>query len=256
MDERKSPAGGPGGGKWTQNNCTSSDGRAQGSFDVDRVRELAKGRWDGILPAMGLDPACLTGRHGPCPFCGGKDRWRFDDRGGSGSGICAQCGGYSDGFALVAKVRGIDPVRDFPEIVKLVAEADGAQPETDITPRSRGAARPVPARPTPQPGNDNQTRARLLATWRASIPLDHPDAELGRRYLEWRGLGAILADLPGPDVMRFTPALSFWRDGRAVEKFPALLALVRGPGGGAVSIHRSYLAADGRGKAPVPDPKN
>ncbi|MDI5829610.1 hypothetical protein MJN51_36035, partial [Salmonella enterica subsp. enterica serovar Kentucky] len=30
-------------------------------------------------------------RHAPCPACGGKDRFRFDDN-GRGSFICNQCG--------------------------------------------------------------------------------------------------------------------------------------------------------------------
>ena len=25
------------------------------------------------------------GKHGPCPMCGSSDRYRFDDKGGSGS---------------------------------------------------------------------------------------------------------------------------------------------------------------------------
>ena len=29
---------------------------------------------------------------GTCPMCGGKDRFRFDDKGGRGTWICSQCG--------------------------------------------------------------------------------------------------------------------------------------------------------------------
>ena len=34
----------------------------------------AFGRWEGILLALGVDPVFLKKTHGPCPFCGGKDR--------------------------------------------------------------------------------------------------------------------------------------------------------------------------------------
>ena len=39
---------------------------------VDRAR----GRWREILPRLGLEPQFLVKKHGPCPLCGGKDRFR------------------------------------------------------------------------------------------------------------------------------------------------------------------------------------
>ena len=54
----------------------------------------ALGRWSDLLTALGgLEPAQLNGRHQPCPLCGGRDRYRFDDMAGSGSWFCNQCGG-------------------------------------------------------------------------------------------------------------------------------------------------------------------
>ena len=45
----------------------------------------ALGRWSDLLAALGgLEPAQLNGRHQPCPLCGGRDRYRFDDLQGSG----------------------------------------------------------------------------------------------------------------------------------------------------------------------------
>jgi hypothetical protein len=54
--------------------------------------ERARGRWREILPQLGVETRFLTNQHGPCPICGGKDRFRFDDRDGSGSYYCNQCG--------------------------------------------------------------------------------------------------------------------------------------------------------------------
>ena len=45
------------------------------------VKIAAHGRWPEILAALGIDPAALRNRHGPCPGCGGRDRFRFDDNG-------------------------------------------------------------------------------------------------------------------------------------------------------------------------------
>lgn len=41
--------------------------------------ERARGRWREILPQLGIDTSYLRTRHGPCPLCGGKDRFRWDD---------------------------------------------------------------------------------------------------------------------------------------------------------------------------------
>ena len=61
---------------------------------MNRVTDLAKGQWPSILGALaGLTPEQLTDKHQPCPLCGGKDRYRFDDQDGNGSWFCNQCGG-------------------------------------------------------------------------------------------------------------------------------------------------------------------
>ena len=46
--------------------------------NLPTTKERAVGRWKSILPAFGVTPQQLTGKHGPCPLCGGKDRFRFD----------------------------------------------------------------------------------------------------------------------------------------------------------------------------------
>ena len=44
------------------------------------LADRARGRWAAILPQLGVSPSALTGKHGPCPLCGGRDRFRFDDK--------------------------------------------------------------------------------------------------------------------------------------------------------------------------------
>ena len=58
-----------------------------------------------MLPTMGVDARFLTGRHGPCPVCGGTDRFRWDDKDGTGSFFCSGCG-PGDGFMLAERVTG------------------------------------------------------------------------------------------------------------------------------------------------------
>jgi putative DNA primase/helicase len=72
---------------------------------MSEVKAIAHGHWRNLLPALGVDAKFLVNRHGPCPICGGDDRFRFDDT-GNGGWICNQCGA-GDGFSLTAKVTGL-----------------------------------------------------------------------------------------------------------------------------------------------------
>lgn len=74
---------------------------------MSRLTEITRGRWLAILPALGVRAEYLTGRHGPCPFCGGVDRWRFTNRNGDGVWICNQCGA-GDGVELVKRFLKVD----------------------------------------------------------------------------------------------------------------------------------------------------
>jgi putative DNA primase/helicase len=74
---------------------------------MQKISETARGRWHGILPQLGISPKLLRNRHGPCPMCGGKDRFRFDDKEGKGTWICNQCGS-GDGAELVKRVKGVE----------------------------------------------------------------------------------------------------------------------------------------------------
>jgi putative DNA primase/helicase len=71
------------------------------------TQERARYRWQEILPQLGIATSFLTKKRGPCPICGGKDRFRFDDRDGSGSYHCSQCG-PGVGLLLVRKSRSWD----------------------------------------------------------------------------------------------------------------------------------------------------
>ena len=58
------------------------------------ILDAARGRWPDLLQQLGgLAPSQLTDKHQPCPLCGGRDRYRFDDQDGTGSWFCNQCGG-------------------------------------------------------------------------------------------------------------------------------------------------------------------
>lgn len=73
---------------------------------IDVIREVklkANGQWQNILSNLGAEVPLNT--HTACPHCGGKDRFRFDDKDGNGTFICSQCGS-GDGLDLVQRVLG------------------------------------------------------------------------------------------------------------------------------------------------------
>ena len=89
------------------------------------------GKWHSILQQLGIDSAYLSGKHCPCPMCGGKDRFRFDNKQGNGNWICSNCGA-GNGFNLVSRMRGI-PVGDVLKMVEplIYTASVRATPKTD-----------------------------------------------------------------------------------------------------------------------------
>ncbi len=81
---------------------------------VSDVAVAATGHWPDLLTAVGIDIP-RDGKHGPCPTCGGKDRFRLDDKGGRGTWICNQCGA-GDGLTLVGLVTG-KPIKEAAELI-------------------------------------------------------------------------------------------------------------------------------------------
>jgi putative DNA primase/helicase len=72
---------------------------------MNKIAELAKGQWFHLLTGLGISAEYLQNKHGPCPICGGKDRFRWDNRRHMGDYFCTQCGS-GDGFDLAMKVTG------------------------------------------------------------------------------------------------------------------------------------------------------
>lgn len=189
------------------------------------LSERARGRWAGLLPLLGVDSRYLSGRkNGPCPICGGKTRFRFDDLEGRGTWICNHCGA-GDGADLAMKVLGID----FKELAERMAPLIG-----EVKPTA------------PKKGRDEaDTRKSLNALWQASKRVERGDAV--SRYLAARvGLVSV------PDCLRTVDRLRY--SDTPPSYHPGMLAKVVAPDGHGANIHRTYLTADGR-KAAVEAPR-
>ena len=99
---------------------------------VSDAAAAARGHWPRILPALGLK--VVKNRHMPCPVCGGKDRFRFDDQEGRGTWYCNQCGA-GDGMDLVKKALSID----LTEAAARVNDLTGNLPAPDAIPATEAA---------------------------------------------------------------------------------------------------------------------
>ena len=105
-------------------------------YDVRDVKQAALDRWADVLAGFGVNTSLLRNHHGPCPGCGGKDRFRFDDVDGNGSFICSQGGSgllAGDGFELLKHIKGWEWKRCVAEVGMLlnVAPRRGQRSHSD-----------------------------------------------------------------------------------------------------------------------------
>ena len=75
------------------------------TISIKEISSAALYKWRETVEMAGIIVPPTAQKFGPCPICGGKDRFRFDDKEGRGTWICNQCGA-GDGISLVQKVTG------------------------------------------------------------------------------------------------------------------------------------------------------
>lgn len=85
---------------------------------VTDIVKASQGRWLYILANLGITVPD-NHKHGACPKCGGKDRFRFDDKNGKGTWFCNQCG-HGDGLDLVKLVTGKETKTACQEVNKII----------------------------------------------------------------------------------------------------------------------------------------
>lgn len=89
-------------------------------YEIHDIKAAAAGQWPAILNSVAgiSDDYLNTRRHGPCPKCGGNDRWRFTNHQDQGGAICNQCGRFGDGIELTKFMTGWT----FPETIEKIGE--------------------------------------------------------------------------------------------------------------------------------------
>ena len=190
--------------------------------------EVATGRWLFILPSLGVDDRFLSNKHGACPVCGGKDRFRFDNKDGRGTFICNQCGS-GDGYKLLQLVNGWSFKHTADEVRRCVGDAPSV---VDVERKEDDEARKV---------------AAIRRVWSESVAIESGDPV-------WRYLRRRVGMDKAPASLRHHPALPYRHHDGSVTHHPAMVAAVTYPDGKAATLHRTYLTTDGQ-KADVSAPK-
>lgn len=149
------------------------------ALSFDQVRDAAQGRWvELIFPAFGITVPAKKNVHGPCPICGGKDRFRCDDKLGKGSWICNQCNA-GDGFSLIEKSRGMD----YSTVLKEVGAILGLSADTQITEADRKKWKEK-AEAQAKAAELEERKAQEAAAKRAARIWGYKSADRGCPYLE------------------------------------------------------------------------
>jgi len=169
------------------------------------------GRWRSALVEFGVDESMLVNRHGPCPMCAGKDRFRFDDKDGSGSWICNGCGS-GDGFKLLIAVTG----KPFKELAAELDKQCGNYSEEK-----------------PRQKDDGKKMIRRIA--QGLLPA--ADITPVAAYLRSRGIRRV------PDeFLRYHPDVWNWEE---QASSPAMVAAMRDASGKVKGYHLTFITEHG-----------
>ena len=116
-----------------------------------------------------MDRKFLVNRHGPCPVCGGKDRFRYDDKDGGGTFFCNQCGAGT-GLILLRKLQGWDYKTACDAVDEIIGTDDPPPFASTLQTSTRN-------------GSPEERQAKLVRM------LDEAtDFDIVKRYLSSRGL--------------------------------------------------------------------
>jgi putative DNA primase/helicase len=193
----------------------------------DDVMKMTQGRWQDILSSNGISDDAISGKHSPCPLCGGRDRFRWVSSEGKGRWICNQCrpGRGGDGMDLLMEYTG----RTFKD---LAAEI---KPELN---KYKQSAQPKKKDP----------RIRLNRVASGCVKITHGDPV--SNYLFSRNIEKT-ENIYG---LRYHPSMAYYHEGNYMGHYPAMVGRVITHEGLRESYHITYLSNAGE-KADVPSPK-
>lgn len=155
---------------------------------IQKVAHSAIAQWPYIFSSLGINTP-RSGKHGPCPICGGRDRFHFDNKEDRGTWYCRQCEGRvaGDGLDLVSKFFDIPLSSSALKVANLLG-IDTYSPtkiENNLYSRNRNMAKDKEAIRT---NNKHQAASkRASAIWKNAAPADPKHTYLQRKGIEPNG---------------------------------------------------------------------
>lgn len=192
---------------------------------LESTASAATGRWPEILTSLGIDPKFLVKENGPCPGCGGKDRFEFTDE-LNGKWFCRQATtkGCSkpDGFTLLQHVHGWDFKKAAEEVDRVLGRtAKGTN------------GKPKPHKPEPTHEENVEACTSMIRAC-GNVESGTP----AYAYLSSR-----CGEGPFPSTLKAHPGLRHPDSGGI---HPALIAILQFKDGMGASAQRTFLTRDGR----------
>lgn len=197
---------------------------------------------EGMIQALDLRGLARAGGEwtGPCPICGGTDRFSINVR--KGLFLCRLCesaGGRGDVIALVAFVKSCS-------FVQAVTWICG--PQEGLTPAEQRARDAAMAAQAAEKAKDAAAfRARAMAEarriWQEARPAE---GSLVRHYLALRGFAPGLLPVL-PPALRFQPDLAYMVQNPENDRWicahrgPAMIAAIQGPDARLCAVHRTWF---------------
>lgn len=183
-----------------------------------KIEHEVIGRWLDVLTALGVDQRYLINRHGKCPFCGGRDRYRFDNKDGYGTFFCNHCGA-GDGFKFLSKMFNWDFKKSVTEIRQIIGDCK------IVTIQKK----------------DPRRGLKAIASKAREIP-NNSDIV---KYLHNRGINSC------PDTLK-EAELFYFENGVKTGPFLTMVALITNNLGKGVSYHLTYTENQHKLKCSAP----
>lgn len=221
--------------------------------DDPRLAEAKAKPIADVVHLLGLQGLKRHGHElvGPCPKCGGNDRFSISLR--KGVFQCRRCEGKGDGLGLVMWDRGLDFRAALTWLcgdATGISDAERAERKrrTDENERKR-------AREADKYRRDVIASARKLWEEGRDPRGTAVEAYLRGRSIDMAGLGGF------PAAIRFHPNLPYAHhiggEWRTVHRGPAMLAAIQGPDGKFSGLHRTWLdLSRPKGKARILHPES
>jgi len=203
-------------------------------IDADAIAAARAVRLEDELARRGIRLRRSGGeRTGPCPACGGTDRFSINTK--KQVWNCRGCGKGGDGIAMVQHLDGcdfVDAVRALTGILDLDRRPSTPDPVNQAEAQAKAEAQ---ARDELADVRERMAKARTI--WREAIPIE---GTLVERYLrDYRRLD-IPAGVSG-NVLRYHAQCPF-----RAARYPCMVALVRNVSNDREQgVHRTALRPDG-----------